>query len=83
MNVWLAAAAALMLGLVPCGIVIVRGRPLDQLVGLELATALLILILLCIAKGIERESSFDVALMLAVLSFPAGLVFARFYERWL
>jgi multisubunit Na+/H+ antiporter MnhF subunit len=40
------------------------------------------LILLLIAQGIHRPPFFDLALAAALLSFAGGLVFARFFERW-
>jgi multisubunit Na+/H+ antiporter MnhF subunit len=82
MNVWLLAALALMLGLIPCSIVIYREPPMDRLVGLELASVIVCLLLLLIAQGLHRPPFFDLALAAALLSFAGGLVFARFLERW-
>lgn len=82
MNLWLIAALALLVGLVPCSIVIYKEAPMDRLVGLELASVIVCLILLLIAQGIHRPPFFDLALAAALLSFAGGLVFARFFERW-
>jgi multicomponent Na+:H+ antiporter subunit F len=81
-NVWLVAAAALLVGVVPCVIVQVRDDLESALVALQLAGMLAVDGLLLIAVGSERTPYADVALVLAVLSLPAGLVFARFVERW-
>jgi multisubunit Na+/H+ antiporter MnhF subunit len=35
-----------------------------------------------LAEGLHRSGVFDLALVLALLSFGGGLVFARFLERW-
>lgn len=83
MNPWLGAAMALLLGLIPCGIVLVRGEEFDRLVALELAGTLTVLILVLLAQGFARSTFYDLALTLALLSFPAGLAFARILERWL
>lgn len=83
MNIWLAAALALMAGLVPCLIVILRAGLTEALVATQLATTLTILILLLLAQGYGRPSFADLALALALLSFPGGLLFAHFFERWL
>jgi multicomponent Na+:H+ antiporter subunit F len=83
MNVWLVAAAAMMLCLVPCGIVCFRGKAIDRLVGLEATSTICVLILMLLAEGFGRLPFFDLALTLALLSFAGGLVFARFLERWL
>ncbi|HTW84042.1 MAG TPA: monovalent cation/H+ antiporter complex subunit F [Candidatus Sulfotelmatobacter sp.] len=83
MNVWYAAAIPLLLGIVPCLIVAVRGRIVDALVALEVATVLAVLVLLLIEQGIQRQTFFDVSLALAVLAFPSTLLLARVYRRWL
>ena len=83
MNAWLVAAVALIVGLVPCAVVCFRGTPMERLVGLELAGTVDTLILLVLAEAYRQAIFFDLAVVLAVLSFAGGLVFARFLERWL
>jgi multicomponent Na+:H+ antiporter subunit F len=79
---WTVAAIALLLGLVPCGVVCLRGEPTDRLVGLSMAGNLDALILLLLAVAYHRSIYLDLALALALLTFAGGLVFARFLERW-
>ncbi len=83
MNAFLWAATVLMLGLVPCAVVIVRGTITEALVGLEMASLLNTFVLLLLAEGFDRPPFFDLALVLALLSLAGGLVFARMLERWL
>ncbi|HEX9107360.1 MAG TPA: monovalent cation/H+ antiporter complex subunit F [Longimicrobiales bacterium] len=83
MNAWLVGAAVLMLALLPCAWVCLRGRPMDRLVGLEMTGVVLTLLLLLLAEGFHRIPFFDLALALGILQFGAGLVFTRFLERWL
>lgn len=83
MNAWLIAATALLLALVPCGIVTVCGRTAERLVALELAGLLTTFIVVLLAEGTGRPSLYDLALALALLSFPSTMVFAHFLERWL
>lgn len=83
MNAWLIAATVLMFGLVPCGLVCIRGDTIDRLVALELAGILSIILTVMLAEGLARPSLYDLALALALLSFPAMMVFAHFLERWL
>ena len=83
MNPWLLAAVVLLIGLVPCAIVCLRGSPMERLVGLEMAGTVDTLLLLVLAEGYDQAIFFDLALVLAVLTFAGGLVFARFLERWL
>ena len=83
MNEWSVAALALLAGLVPCGVVCLRGSPVDRLIGLELAGTVDTLVLLVLAQAYDRAIYLDLALALALLSFAGGLVFARFLERWI
>lgn len=83
MNSWQIAALALLLTMIPSAIVIARAKAMDRLVALEFTTTAAVLALMLIAEGIRRPSFFDIPLTLALLSYPASLLFAQFYERWL
>jgi multicomponent Na+:H+ antiporter subunit F len=48
-----------------------------------MASVLLTLALLTLAEAMQRPIFLDLALTQALLSFGGGLVFARFFERWL
>jgi multicomponent Na+:H+ antiporter subunit F len=60
-----------------------HGDAVSRLVGLEAAGSLIVWILLALAEAYHRAPFVDLALTLALLTFGAGLVFARFLERWL
>lgn len=90
MNPWTITAVLLLTALAPCGWVCLRGSPqrpeedvMVRLMGLETAGTVDVLLLLVLAERLHRTPFFDLALMLALLTFAAGLVFARFLERWL
>ena len=83
MNIWLAGAFILLAGLLPCLFVILRAGLSEALVAAQLANTLAVLILLLLAEGYGRSSFADLALAFAFLSFPSGLLFAHFFERWL
>jgi multisubunit Na+/H+ antiporter MnhF subunit len=83
MNGWLwTAVAMLLVGLVPCIWVAMRGTILGALAALELASTVTTLTLVLIARGLRRDPFMDLALVSAVLSFAGALAFARFLERW-
>jgi len=83
-NVWLVAATVMLVGLIPCGWVLLRGQLLDALVALQLTSTLATVVLVLLAEGFHRSSYFTVPLLLAALSFVGALVFVRFLgERWL
>ena len=83
MNEWLIAAGIFLIALIPCGLVCVRGGPMDRLVGLQLAQVVTVLALLLLAQGMGQDAFFDAGLLLAILSLPGSLLFVRFLERWL
>lgn len=83
MNIWLIAALAMLPGFVACGIVLWRAAVVDAVVALNLAGVLAALELVLLAEGLHRSPFYDLALVLALLAFAGGLVFARFLERWL
>jgi multisubunit Na+/H+ antiporter MnhF subunit len=82
MNAWLIATTVVLLGLVPCLIMMLRGSVVEALVGLQMAGVLETVVLLLLAEGFHRPPFFDLALVLALLALTGGLVFARMLERW-
>ena len=84
MNAWLTGTFALSAGLLPCAAVALRADDaMERVVALEMASVLLTLALAMLAEAMQRPIFLDLALTQALLSFGGGLVFARFFERWL
>ena len=83
MNVWLVGALVMALSLVPALVTSLRGRAMDRVVGMALTAILLAQLLVLIAIGERRVAFVDVGVTVALLAFGGGLVFARFFERWL
>ncbi len=83
MNVWLWAATAMLVSLVPAMVVCFRGPAEERLAGLSMATVLVTLEMVLLIQGFHRVPFYDLPLTLAFLSFGGGMVFARFLERWL
>jgi multisubunit Na+/H+ antiporter MnhF subunit len=77
------AAIAMLAGIIPCGIVLVRGKIMDAVVAYEAISGIVVMTLILLAEGFRRSGEFELAVVLAVLLFGSGLVFARFLERWL
>jgi len=82
MNAFTLAATVLIAALAPLAVAATRWRPIDGLVALELAGALLVLALLCLAEGLHDSLYDTVAVVAAAVSWIGGLVFARFLGRW-
>jgi multicomponent Na+:H+ antiporter subunit F len=80
-NAFAVAATALLLGLVPCGIVCLRGRVIEAVVALELAGTVTVTTLICLAEAFHRSAYFDVPVVCALAVWVSGLVFARFLGR--
>jgi multicomponent Na+:H+ antiporter subunit F len=83
LNPWLIGAIALLLALIPCGWVIARKSLADGLAALQIGGIVTTMAALLLAAGFHRPTVADIPMALAVLSFPAGLLFAHFLERWL
>jgi multicomponent Na+:H+ antiporter subunit F len=60
-----------------------RGTAEKRLVGLEMTGILVTILLILLTVGYGRLPFIDLPLTLAILSFGAGLVFARFLEKHL
>ncbi|HSU58172.1 MAG TPA: monovalent cation/H+ antiporter complex subunit F [Bryobacteraceae bacterium] len=83
MNAWILCAIAVLVCMIPCFVLCIRGDAMNRLIGLEAGSVMAAIVLLLLAEGFHREPFADIALTLALLTFGAGLVFARFLERWL
>ena len=83
MNGFVIAAIAMLVAVIPCGIVVVRGQLMDAVVAYEAITSVVLMVLLLLAEGFQRPGEFELPVLLALLLFGSGLVFVRFLERWL
>jgi multicomponent Na+:H+ antiporter subunit F len=81
MNEWLWAAAVLTALVLALTFVAVRRPPGDGLVALELAGMLVVLALLLISEGTQRQGFVDLAIVLAVMAFIGAIAFIRFIGR--
>jgi multisubunit Na+/H+ antiporter MnhF subunit len=80
---FVAAAVAMLIGLVPAGIVLCRSSLMAAVVAYEFITSVVVMVLALLAQGFGRSGLFELAVLLAVLMFSSGLVFVRALERWL
>jgi multisubunit Na+/H+ antiporter MnhF subunit len=78
-----AAAIAMLISLIPAGIVIVRDDLPAAVVGYQFITATVVMVLVLLAQAFQRSSLFELPVLLALLMFGSGLVFVRALERWL
>ena len=83
MNAFVVAAIAMLVALVPCGILLLRGTIMDAVVAYEAISAIAVMVLILLAEGFRRPGEFELPVLLAVLMFGSGLVFVRMLERWL
>ncbi len=83
MNLWTAAGSLVMVALVPCATMCLRGTPERRLVGLEMTGILLTVAMVLFTVGFGRIPFIDMPLALAIMSFGSGLLFARFLGRYL
>lgn len=83
MNGFVVAAIVMLIGIVPCGIVVWRGTAMEALVGYEAISSIVVMVLVLLAEGFGRFGELELPIVLAVLLFGSGLVFAHALERWL
>ena len=80
---FLIAAVAMLISLVPAGLLLARGELADAVVGFEFLTSVAVMIFALLAEGFQRSGLFEFPVVLAVLLLGSGLVFVRALERWL
>jgi multisubunit Na+/H+ antiporter MnhF subunit len=78
-----AAAIAMLICLVPAGIVIARDDLPAAVVAYQFITAVVVMVLALLAQAFGRSALFELPVLLALLMFGSGLVFVRALERWL
>jgi multicomponent Na+:H+ antiporter subunit F len=77
------AAIGMLVAVIPCGIVLLRGRLMEAVVAYEFISSVAVMVLILLAQGFRRPAEFELPVVLAVLMFGSGLVFVRSLERWL
>jgi multisubunit Na+/H+ antiporter MnhF subunit len=82
-NAFVIAAIAMLIALIPCGLVLVRGTAMEAVVAFEAASSVIIVVLVLLAEGFNRSAELELPELLAVLLLGSGLVFVRFMERGL
>jgi multisubunit Na+/H+ antiporter MnhF subunit len=78
-----AAAIAMLIAMIPAGIVLCRDDLSAAVVAYEFVTAVIVMVLALLAQAFQRSALFELPVLLAVLMFGSGLVFVRAMERWL
>lgn len=82
-NPWTLTALITGATLIPCAWMCLRGSAERRLVGLEMTGIVVTILFVLITLGEHRLPFIDLPLTLSVLTFGAGLVFARFLEKHL
>jgi multisubunit Na+/H+ antiporter MnhF subunit len=80
---FIVTAIVMLLAVVPCGIVMVRGKVMEAVVAYEVVSSIAVMVLILLAQGFQRPALFELPVLLAVLLFGSGMVFVRALERWL
>lgn len=82
MSSFVIAAIAMLVALVPLGVVLCRAEVMSAVVAYEAIGSVAVLVLMLLAEGFRRSGEFELAILLAVLLLGGGLVFVRSLERW-
>jgi hypothetical protein len=76
-------AVAMLVAMIPIGMVVWRGTTMEAVVGYEAASSILVTVLVLLPEGFQRPGLFELPVLMAVLLLGGGLVFVRTLERWL
>jgi multisubunit Na+/H+ antiporter MnhF subunit len=79
---FVAAAIAMLVAMIPAGIVLCRGELASSVVAYEFITSVVVMLAL-LAQAFKRPALFEFPVLMAVLLFGSSLVFIRTVERWL
>lgn len=71
------AAIAMLACMVPALIVLLRGELAESIVGFEFVTGVAVMVFALLAEGFGRPSLFEFPVLVSVLLYGSGLVFAR------
>jgi multisubunit Na+/H+ antiporter MnhF subunit len=82
-NPWLIAALIIAATIAASGTLCMRGALMERLVALEVVGVLTTLLIVVFAELFKRPELMDLAIATGLLGFGGGLVFLRFFERWL
>jgi hypothetical protein len=80
---FVAAAIAMLIAIIPAGIVLCRGELAASVVAYEFITAVIVLVLALLAQAFKRSGEFELPVLMAMLMYGSGLVYVRAMERWL
>jgi multisubunit Na+/H+ antiporter MnhF subunit len=80
---FVAAAIAMLIAIIPAGIVMCRGDLGASVVAYEFITAVVVMVLALLAQAFQRSSLFELPVLMAVLMYGSALVYVRAMERWL
>lgn len=76
-------AIVMLVALIPCGIVVARGSAMEGLVAFELISSVVVMVLVLLSEGFRRSGEFELPVLLAVVMYGSGLVYARFLGQGL
>jgi len=80
---FVATAIAMLLAVVPLGVVAWRGTLMEAVVAYEVISSIVVMVLVLLAQGFGRSAEFELPVVLAALLLGSGLVFVHALERWL
>ena len=74
------AAIAMLACMAPAGIVLARGDLGEAVIGYDFITGVAVMVFALLAEGFGRPGLFEFPVLLSVLLYGSGLVFARALE---
>ncbi|HEX4142795.1 MAG TPA: monovalent cation/H+ antiporter complex subunit F [Pirellulales bacterium] len=84
MNIWAVATIVILIAMAPAAVLLARTRRLiEWYIAMQWAGTLGVLLLVAMARVVERPAFIDLALALALVDYVSSLLLVTVIERWL
>ena len=77
------AAVAMLVAMIPIGIVVWRGPTMEAVAAYQAVSSILVMTLILLPEGFQRSGLFEFPVPAPLLLLGGGLVFVHALERWL
>lgn len=83
MSPFILAAVALLVAMLPIGVLALRGNRMEAVIAYEALSSIVVMIFILLPEGFDRSSEFEFPVLFAILLLGGSLVFLHALERWL
>ncbi|MEN6386303.1 MAG: monovalent cation/H+ antiporter complex subunit F [Phycisphaerales bacterium] len=81
--IWLIGSMALFAGLMPCFIIVLRGKIVERFFAVQTSQIVVVFSIIVLTISYDYMRYLDIGLVLSIIVIMSSIVFARFLERWI